>query len=193
MPKGSRRPTREQRHYQREFIGWLAEHKSRLGGRAVRAQKTVRHVRLEVEGLNPAIRIEVRSKNIGVDVWWRGRWMDRICDIDMYPHWIGDVLVCDECAYVGPPQGFADLAALRADHQFKPLLQWVEDVLLPARVLEITLLAGGSCGAALLQEQLPTGRRSSMAEFLRTFKSRKDTGPQNRELHQFHLPVWMDT
>jgi hypothetical protein len=74
--------------------------------------------------------------------------MDRILDLDIFPDWLVDVLVCQECSHIGPPKSFADLAATRTDHQFKPLLQWVEEVLLPARVLEITLPTSGFSSSA---------------------------------------------
>jgi hypothetical protein len=142
----TRRPNRQARAYQREFTDWLAT--ADVGGPAVRSHRTVHYVRIEVAGLQPAIRVQLRPYNMAADVYWRGQHIDRIFDEDLIPVRDGDAYICRLCEEnperKEPPPRFASIPVMRQDHLFETFRSWCVDRLFPAKVLKLTIGNGFS-------------------------------------------------
>jgi hypothetical protein len=133
------RPSTAQRHYQREFIEWLAAHRGRFGSRRVTAHRTLRYLDIRIDGLNPAMRIVLTSWNLGVHVYYKDSHIDIIFDCDIELRRDGDAWICSGCDWEKGPKPlprFASIADLRVDHQFEQLLRWYQEKLDPARFIE---------------------------------------------------------
>ena len=118
-----------------ELAGWLERTSGQWLWRP-RLRLTTRDVRIRLEGLHPALSIRVTSTDLCISVDRHGRHLDTLLWLDMAPLCVDGVYVCTLCTQPNP-ETFENLAAMRQDHLYLPLLRWCQQTLAFASHLEV--------------------------------------------------------
>jgi hypothetical protein len=142
--------------------------------------------------------IRALSWNMAVNLDWQGRVFDRVFDLDMYKvRKVGEFYACSDCMdyratkVIGPVQFFPSVAALRIKHHpYEEFLDWCNEVLFPARYIQMEGVDGATWASLLRDTNAPRAQAiPNLTTGLVKFNGTSAVQPE--DVCCFYLPVWL--
>ena len=136
----------------RRFDAWRAVHAARFPLALHATRDSDGEPCYAFVGCTDALSLQISDSGLGVAVTWQGELIDYVLDLDVAPSRQDGGYICLLCE---PPSRtvFASLDALWTDHAFEPLLTWMHETLMPARLLGIWIARGRFTTARLFRDE----------------------------------------
>ncbi len=167
--------------YQRQFIEWIRGDDGHFRPHLPQMTRQTAHLSLTFLGLNPALRIWVRTNEICVDVIWENQWFDRLVEFEMLPRREGGAFICELCEQPVdglPRRRFRTVAQMRVDHLYAEFSTWCSKSLFPARYIEMQTFSVGAKAARLVTD-------------LQAGHGLNDAGANLKDVSVHWVPVWL--
>lgn len=142
---------------QRAFVSWFNENQSSFGVPIRISKISGKGIELRFQNYPDCLSVWLTSNELGVHVEWQENYWDCLIDLDASPFHTSKGYQCKRCVREGgkPVMVFPSREALWKDHLFEPFLKWVNEVLAPARWLQLSSIGGyGTTWAQLFRDEI---------------------------------------